>query len=190
MSDPETPANSTKTKLVGVDGKVVELEHSKLLRNRPWYAQDDTSDQVSKKQKWESKRDIYSNYTGSEYKKVIADFQPKSGDTSIASPGRIFDPYARVEATSSKRDRSDTAHYLKNLNPYGGLEFDTPTLLETDLSDSEQKQSAARAPDVDVFPANHTSIFGSWYKDGKWGFKCCHQFDRNSQCTKKWPPTS
>ena len=35
----------------------------------------------------------------------------------------------------------------------------------------------------DVHPGNHTSIFGSFYADGKWGFKCCHQFVRNSYCT-------
>ena len=32
-------------------------------------------------------------------------------------------------------------------------------------------------------PGNHTSIYGSFYADGKWGFACCHQFVRNSYCT-------
>jgi len=35
----------------------------------------------------------------------------------------------------------------------------------------------------DVHPGNHTSIFGSFYADGKWGYACCHQFVRNSYCT-------
>jgi len=35
----------------------------------------------------------------------------------------------------------------------------------------------------DVHPGNHTSIFGSYYADGKWGYACCHQFVRNSYCT-------
>ena len=34
-----------------------------------------------------------------------------------------------------------------------------------------------------MHPGNHTSIFGSFYSEGKWGFKCCHQFVRNSYCT-------
>ncbi|KAI5066200.1 hypothetical protein GOP47_0018824 [Adiantum capillus-veneris] len=35
----------------------------------------------------------------------------------------------------------------------------------------------------DVFINNHTSVWGSWWKDGKWGYKCCKQMIRNSYCT-------
>lgn len=35
----------------------------------------------------------------------------------------------------------------------------------------------------DVYPGNHTSVFGSWWRDGKWGFRCCHSFVKNSYCT-------
>ena len=34
-----------------------------------------------------------------------------------------------------------------------------------------------------VYPNNHTSVYGSWFRDGKWGFACCHQFHKNSYCT-------
>lgn len=34
-----------------------------------------------------------------------------------------------------------------------------------------------------MFPQNHTSVWGSYWEDGKWGFKCCQQFVRNSYCT-------
>lgn len=30
---------------------------------------------------------------------------------------------------------------------------------------------------------NHTSVYGSWFRDGQWGYKCCHQFHKNSYCT-------
>jgi pre-mRNA-processing factor SLU7 len=35
----------------------------------------------------------------------------------------------------------------------------------------------------DVFLNNHTSVWGSWWSDGKWGYKCCHSLVRNSYCT-------
>ncbi|CAB3397378.1 unnamed protein product [Caenorhabditis bovis] len=35
----------------------------------------------------------------------------------------------------------------------------------------------------DEYPQNHTSIFGSFWREGKWGYKCCHQFVKNSYCT-------
>ncbi len=35
----------------------------------------------------------------------------------------------------------------------------------------------------DVFPQNHTSVWGSWWHDFQWGYACCHSFVRNSYCT-------
>ncbi|KAH6798632.1 Pre-mRNA splicing Prp18-interacting factor [Perilla frutescens var. frutescens] len=35
----------------------------------------------------------------------------------------------------------------------------------------------------DVHINNHTSVWGSWWKDHQWGYKCCHQTVRNSYCT-------
>lgn len=35
----------------------------------------------------------------------------------------------------------------------------------------------------DVYINNHTSIWGSWWNDHQWGYKCCKQTIRNSYCT-------
>ncbi|KAF5741900.1 pre-mRNA-splicing factor SLU7 [Tripterygium wilfordii] len=35
----------------------------------------------------------------------------------------------------------------------------------------------------DVHINNHTSVWGSWWKDHQWGYKCCRQTVRNSYCT-------
>jgi pre-mRNA-processing factor SLU7 len=35
----------------------------------------------------------------------------------------------------------------------------------------------------DVHLNNHTSVFGSWWKDGQWGYRCCHNVVKNSFCT-------
>ncbi|XP_067131516.1 pre-mRNA-splicing factor SLU7 isoform X2 [Centruroides vittatus] len=35
----------------------------------------------------------------------------------------------------------------------------------------------------DVFINNHTSVWGSYWCDGLWGYKCCHLFIKNSYCT-------
>ena len=35
----------------------------------------------------------------------------------------------------------------------------------------------------DVYISNHTTVWGSWWKDHQWGYKCCKQFVRNSYCT-------
>lgn len=35
----------------------------------------------------------------------------------------------------------------------------------------------------DDYPNNHTSVWGSYWKGGEWGFKCCYSFVKNSYCT-------
>lgn len=35
----------------------------------------------------------------------------------------------------------------------------------------------------DVYINNHTSVWGSWWRDHQWGYKCCKQVIRNSYCT-------
>ncbi|KAF8796908.1 pre-mRNA-splicing factor SLU7-like [Argiope bruennichi] len=35
----------------------------------------------------------------------------------------------------------------------------------------------------DVFVNNHTSVWGSFWHDFQWGYKCCHSFIKNSYCT-------
>lgn len=35
----------------------------------------------------------------------------------------------------------------------------------------------------DVYLNNHSSVWGSYWKDGRWGFKCCHNFVKESYCT-------
>jgi len=30
---------------------------------------------------------------------------------------------------------------------------------------------------------NHTMVWGSWWFEGKWGYKCCHSTTKNSYCT-------
>ncbi|KAL0119466.1 hypothetical protein PUN28_007750 [Cardiocondyla obscurior] len=35
----------------------------------------------------------------------------------------------------------------------------------------------------DIYPNNHTSVWGSYWQEGKWGYKCCYSFIKNSYCT-------
>ncbi|KIW63463.1 hypothetical protein PV04_10299 [Phialophora macrospora] len=35
----------------------------------------------------------------------------------------------------------------------------------------------------DLFTNNHTSVWGSWWRDFTWGYACCHSTVRNSYCT-------
>lgn len=37
----------------------------------------------------------------------------------------------------------------------------------------------------DVYPSNHTSVWGSYWETGEWGYKCCRSLVQNSYCTGK-----
>ncbi|KAI3887706.1 hypothetical protein MKX03_020944 [Papaver bracteatum] len=34
-----------------------------------------------------------------------------------------------------------------------------------------------------IYINNHTTVWGSWWRDHQWGYKCCNQMIRNSYCT-------
>ena len=34
----------------------------------------------------------------------------------------------------------------------------------------------------DIHPGNHTSIWGSFWSNGKWGYSCCYQMEKNAYC--------
>ncbi|XP_053975413.1 pre-mRNA-splicing factor Slu7 [Hylaeus volcanicus] len=97
-----------------------------------------------------------------------------------------------------KRDELKDKARGSIINRYGGeehLDALPPSLL---LAQSEQYVEYSRYGKIikgqdrqvirskyeeDVFPNNHTSVWGSFWQAGKWGYKCCHSFIKNSYCT-------
>lgn len=37
--------------------------------------------------------------------------------------------------------------------------------------------------DEDIYLNNHTSVWGSYWQNGQWGYQCCYSFIKNSYCT-------
>lgn len=52
-------------------------------------------------------------------------------------------------------------------------------LTESDSNELKKKTGHLE----DQLFLNHKYIYGSYYENGKWGYKCCKQFDKNSRCT-------
>lgn len=48
-----------------------------------------------------------------------------------------------------------------------------------------EKQIIRSRFEEDVYVNNHTAIWGSFWKSGEWGYKCCHAFIKNSWCCKQ-----
>ncbi|KAJ9583053.1 hypothetical protein L9F63_022595 [Diploptera punctata] len=47
----------------------------------------------------------------------------------------------------------------------------------------QEKQVIRSKYEEDIYLNNHTSVWGSYWHNGHWGFKCCHSFIKNSYCT-------
>lgn len=48
-----------------------------------------------------------------------------------------------------------------------------------------EKQIIRSKYEEDVYPGNHSSIWGSYWNAGRWGYKCCQSFFINSYCCKQ-----
>ncbi|CAD1478703.1 unnamed protein product [Heterotrigona itama] len=97
-----------------------------------------------------------------------------------------------------KRDELKDKARDSIINRYGGeehLDAPPPSLL---LAQTEQYVEYSRYGKIikgqdrqiirskyeeDVYPNNHTSVWGSYWHAGKWGYKCCYSFLKNSYCT-------
>ncbi|KAK9459944.1 Pre-mRNA splicing Prp18-interacting factor-domain-containing protein [Lipomyces oligophaga] len=84
------------------------------------------------------------------------------------------------------------------LDKYGGSEYIRELPKELKVKPDENyveysaggdiiKGKATAVPrsqyEEDVFPGNHTTVWGSWWIDFKWGYACCHSTIKQSYCT-------
>ncbi|KAJ5668260.1 uncharacterized protein N7477_006830 [Penicillium maclennaniae] len=100
-----------------------------------------------------------------------------------------------------EQKESDTkreAHRKALLEKYGGSEHLQPSpLRDTMVVENERfveydesgaikgapKNAIKSKYAEDVMPNNHTSVFGSWWFEFKWGYACCYSTVKNSYCT-------
>lgn len=113
-----------------------------------------------------------------------------------ASPSAAADQF-RVQQAKQKEEREKFQKQM--LETYGGgehlqslpaeLSATSEVYTEYKRDGSSVKAAAKAIPKSkyaeDVFPGNHTSVWGSYYSKGNWGYRCCHQTTRSAYCTGK-----
>ncbi|CAM1501678.1 Fc.00g036620.m01.CDS01 [Cosmosporella sp. VM-42] len=124
--------------------------------------------------------------------------QEQSGDTSQhlqANPtaGEFYRKKEREEAEQKRLEREKLL-----MEKYGGDQKAMPSALrnmaiaesetfveydEAGLIKGAPKKLAKSKYAEDVYINNHTSTWGSWWSNFKWGYACCHSFVKNSYCT-------
>ncbi|KAL1869844.1 hypothetical protein VTK73DRAFT_2918 [Phialemonium thermophilum] len=124
--------------------------------------------------------------------------QEKTGDTRqhLQANPTAGEFYRRKEREEAEKKRAERERLLAE--KYGGSVATAPAALKAmAVTESEQfveydeaglikgaPKSVGRSKyPEDVFINNHTSVWGSWWSDFKWGYACCHSFIKNSYCT-------
>lgn len=83
-------------------------------------------------------------------------------------------------------DKYGSQEIVSKKNPVAAAMTSNETYVEYDArgrikGQPEKKEKSMYAEDVLI--NNHTSVWGSWWKDFKWGYSCCHSTVKNSFCT-------
>jgi len=98
-----------------------------------------------------------------------------------------------------KKDKLENKAKNDLLDTYGGQEYiDAAPPRELIFAQTENYVEYSRSGKVikgaeetvvrskfpeDVYPGNHTSVWGSFWHEGQWGYKCCYSFLKQSYCT-------
>jgi pre-mRNA-processing factor SLU7 len=125
--------------------------------------------------------------------------QEKSGDTSqhLQANPTAGEFYRKKEREEAERRRAEKEKQL--LEKYGGGDqkampaalrnltvTESETFVEYDeaglIKGAPRKKAKSKYAE-DVLINNHTSVWGSWWSNFKWGYACCHSFIKNSYCT-------
>lgn len=114
---------------------------------------------------------------------------------SLAEPTKLE---ALKKEFASRKDSFKNSQQRAILERYGGEEHLEAPPKELLLAQSEayveysrsgkvikgeEKTVAKSRYEEDVYINNHTTVWGSFWKDGQWGYKCCHSTIKNSFCT-------
>ncbi|KAM3068265.1 mRNA splicing protein [Clarireedia jacksonii] len=123
--------------------------------------------------------------------------QEKAGDTKLhlqANP-TSGEYYRRKEKEEAEAKRQ--AHKKMLMEKYGGGSNSMAAALrDAAVVESEKyveydelggikgapKAAAKSKYPEDVLINNHTSVWGSWWSNFKWGYSCCHSLVKNSYC--------
>ena len=100
------------------------------------------------------------------------EYRSKYENISKTIKANVLEKYGgeeHLESLPKELILAQTEHYAE-YNRYG-------TVVKT------QEKAAVKSKYVeDEMVNNHTCVWGSYFKTGKWGYACCQSLDRNSYC--------
>ncbi|KAJ3219170.1 mRNA splicing protein [Dinochytrium kinnereticum] len=118
-------------------------------------------------------KDVHLHANPTQGELLFQEYQKKKEKVSETQKGSILEKYGGDE-------------YLK-APPKELLLAQTEAYVEYSqtgkIIKGQEKSKVRSKYEEDVFLLNHTTVWGSFWRDGRWGFACCHSFSRVSYCT-------
>jgi pre-mRNA-processing factor SLU7 len=100
-------------------------------------------------------------------------FQEKKATLLQRRRDAILDKYGGAEHLESNQ-----AHEAQLAATERYVEYDAQGRVVKGLEKGKVKSKY----DEDVYPGNHTAIWGSHWNAGRWGYRCCHSYVKGSYC--------
>ncbi|KAJ1847095.1 mRNA splicing protein [Coemansia sp. RSA 2708] len=123
------------------------------------------------------------------------------GNTSAHSQANPTQTALMYKQFTDRRHEGKSSRQQQLLAQYGGeehLQAPPQELLQQSEGYVEysrtgevvrgREQAARSKYREDVHPLNHSSVFGSWWSDGQWGYRCCRQTMKNAYCIGAMAP--
>eukprot|EP00095_Tigriopus_kingsejongensis_P000600 maker-scaffold95_size379157-snap-gene-2.35 protein:Tk00600 transcript:maker-scaffold95_size379157-snap-gene-2.35-mRNA-1 annotation:"pre-mrna-splicing factor slu7-like" len=190
----------------------IREDTAKYLRNLdPNSAHYDPKTRSMRKNPYEStgKTEVEVDYAGDNFVRISGDTvgHAKSQLFAWEAGGKGLDVHALAEPTklealkkeyTTKKDTFKEVAKDSILDKYGGhehLEAPPRELIFAQTEDyveytrhgqvlkGEESKVVRSRYEEDVYLNNHTSVWGSYWTEGKWGYQCCHSMVKNSYCT-------
>ncbi|KAK9809714.1 hypothetical protein WJX73_009141 [Symbiochloris irregularis] len=117
-------------------------------------------------------QDMHMQAAPSQAEALMSSFKAKKAALDGKSKASVLQAYGSAGAQPTE----DEARMLAQTDSY--VEYNAQGRVI-----KGQLQQARSRYEEDVHPGNHTSVWGSWWKDGQWGYACCHQTLKQSYCT-------
>jgi pre-mRNA-processing factor SLU7 len=125
---------------------------------------------------WEASEhgtDIHPNVDPTKLELMYKEFRSKKKNFKNEQQQSILEKYGgeeHLDAPPKEMLLAQTEHYVEYSR--------TGAVIK-----GQERAKVKSRYEEDVFINNHTSVWGSYWVSGKWGFACCHSLIKNSFCT-------
>ncbi|KAJ3287412.1 mRNA splicing protein [Borealophlyctis nickersoniae] len=125
---------------------------------------------------WEAEsrgKDVHLQANPTQGELLFKQYQEKKSKLSETVKGSILERYGgeeHLQAPPKELLLAQSEHYVE--------------YSQTGRVIKGQEKAAVKSKyEEDVYVFNHTAVWGSWWKAGRWGYACCHTYLRNAYCT-------